>query len=223
MARTARADYRRSLKVTSLPLPDPEAAARAALLVLEADDADGRALAGQRLLDLLSAQAGIPTPELVVPDDRQPHRRKGTRIVYSLQGDYRRRQPSPADPKVARGGKPLGRIRVPHRTPARGDVVKAGAFLHTLLHEFCHHHDAEALGLWRSFHTAGFYARLRDLRSQIEPSEGSGRREPLSPLAGSVSRRRRAAGGRRGKTPPQREEPKQPGLFSSLLALFKTT
>ncbi len=57
---------------------------------------------------------------------------------------------------------------MPNRTPARGDVVRASAFLNTLLHEFCHHYDAEALGLSRSFHTAGFYARLRHLRDQIE-------------------------------------------------------
>ena len=221
MARTARADYRRSLKVTTLPLPDPEAAACAALLVIEAEDADGRALAGQRLLDLLSAQTAIPTPELVVPDDRQPHRRKGTRIVYSLQGDYRRRQPSPADPKVARGGKPLGRIRVPHRTPARGDVVKPGAFLHTLLHEFCHHHDAEALGLGRSFHTAGVYARLRDLRSQVEPPVGAGPRRPISPLAEAVSRRRRTAAKSSARgTAPVSPEPTGPMTIWETLRSF---
>jgi hypothetical protein len=167
MARTRRTDYVRSNRQTSLPLPDPETAARMAGTLLAAADAAGRQSAGQRLLDLLAAQTGIPTPELVVPDASQPHRRAGGRIVYSLQGDYRRRQPSPADPSVARGGRPLGRVRVLHRTPARGAVVKATAFLNTLLHEFCHHHDAEALGLLRSFHTAGFYARVRDLRSQV--------------------------------------------------------
>jgi hypothetical protein len=229
MARTAKADYQRSLKVTALRLPDREAAARAALLVLDAPDAAARLAAGQRLLDLLAAQASISTPELVVPDSNQPHRRSGGRIVYSLQGDYRRRQPSAQDRTVARGGKPLGRIRVPHRTPARGDVVRPSAFLHTLLHEFCHHHDAEALGLYRSFHTAGFYARLRDLRSQVEPPAGSERREPLSPLAGAVSRRRspRAArsepGASRRGPAASIEKPRQLGLFSSILALFKTT
>ena len=167
MARTRRADYDRSNRLTTLRLPDPEAAGRAARAVLDASDAGLRQAAGQRLLDLLSAQTGIRTPELLVPDAHQPHRRKGSRIVYSLQGDYRRRQPSPADPSVARGGKPLGRIRVPHRTPARGDMVRPSAFLHTLLHEFCHHHDAEGLGLLRSFHTAGFYARVRHLREQV--------------------------------------------------------
>jgi hypothetical protein len=169
VARTAKADYLRSNRLTTLALPFPEPAARAAERVLAAADAPERHAAGQRLLDLLSAQAAIPTPELVVPDERQPHRRARGRIVYSLQGDYRRRRPSPADPTTARGGKPLGRIRVPHLTPGRGDVVRPAAFLHTLLHEFCHHHDVEALKLLRSFHTAGFHARLRHLRSQLEP------------------------------------------------------
>lgn len=216
MARTARADYQRSLKVTALPLPDPAAAARAARHVLDARDAAGRLAAGQRLLDLLAAQTSIATPELVVPDAPQPHRRKGGRIVYSLQGDYRRRQPSRDDPAVARGGRPLGRIRVPHLTPARGDVVRPGAFLHTLLHEFCHHHDAEALGLFRSFHTAGFYARLRDLRSQVEPPE-------TAAAPGATRAAGRTAGSRRaGKASSATSaRPAQPGLWSVIRAVFK--
>ena len=166
MARTRRADYTRSNRIRTLPLTDPEAAARAAQRLL-----------GSELVGLLAAQAGITAPELVVPDEHQPHRRRDGRIVYSLQGDYRRRQPSPHDPNVARAGKPLGRIRVPNRTPARGDIVRPSAFLNTLLHEFCHHHDAEALGLVRSFHTGGFYARLRHLRDQIEAGVGDGLEE----------------------------------------------
>lgn len=211
MARTARADYQRSLRITGMGLPDPAAAARIALTVLDAEDAEGRRAAGQRLLDLLSSQTSIPTPELVVPDTNQPHRRSRGRIVYSLQGDYRRRRPSAQDPGVARGGKPLGRIRVPHRTPARGDMVRPTAFLHTLLHEFCHHHDAEALGLLRSFHTAGFYARLRDLRSQVEPPIDL---VPRDRLAGSVPRQTRAP--RSPRAPEERL-----GLFRSLFSVFK--
>jgi hypothetical protein len=168
MARTRKADYDRSNRLTRLPLRDPAAAARVAQTVLEARDAAGRQASGQRLIDALAAQTGIPTPEVVVPDQSQPHRRSGGRIVYSLQGDYRRRRPTEADPSVARGGRPLGRIRVLHRTPARGAMVKPEAFLHTLLHEFCHHHDAEALGLLRSFHTKGFYSRLKHLRAQTD-------------------------------------------------------
>jgi hypothetical protein len=174
MARTRRADYTRSNRIRTLPLSDPEVAAWASQKLLNARDALSRRLLGSELLSVLAAQTGVAVPELVVPDEHQPHRRSGGRIVYSLQGDYRRRLPSPEDPRVARGGRPLGRIRVPNRTPARGDVVRPTAFLNTLLHEFCHHHDGEALGLVRSFHTSGFYARLRHLRDQIEAGAGDG-------------------------------------------------
>ena len=174
MARTRRADYQRSNRIRTLPLHDPEEAALAAQRLLRTHDASGRLRLGAELLAVLSAQAGIGAPELVVPDEHQPHRRSGGRIVYSLQGDYRRRSPSPGDPAVARGGRPLGRIRVLNRTPARGDVVRSTAFLNTLLHEFCHHHDAERLGILHSFHTSGFYARLRHVRDQIEAGRGDG-------------------------------------------------
>src|SRR5258706_5870206 len=134
MARTRRADYARSNRIRTLPLTDLEAAALAARGLLGARDAGERHATGARLLGVLAAQTGVAVPELVVPDEHQPHRRSGGRIVYSLQGDYRRRLPSPENPRVARGGRPLGRIRVPNRTPARGDVVRPTAFLHTLLH-----------------------------------------------------------------------------------------
>jgi hypothetical protein len=167
MARTRLADYRRSNRIRVLTLSGAGEAAALARRLLGVHDALSRRVIGGDLLAALSAAAGVGVPELAVPDEHQPHRRDGGRIVYSLQGDYRRRAPSPADPRVARGGRPLGRIRVLNRTPARGDVVRPSAFLNTLLHEFCHHHDAEALGLLRSFHTSGFYARLRHLKSRL--------------------------------------------------------
>jgi hypothetical protein len=167
MAATRRSEYLRSNRILDLPLTRPGAAAAESRRLLTVHDALSRRVIGTELLAALSEAAGIPAPELVVPDEHQPHRRSDGRIVYSLQGDYRRRRPSAADPSRARGGRPLGRIRVPNRTPARGDVVRPSAFLNTLLHEFCHHHDTEALRLSRSFHTAGFYARLRHLREQL--------------------------------------------------------
>ncbi|HUD71612.1 MAG TPA: hypothetical protein VMQ62_06580 [Dongiaceae bacterium] len=208
MARTRKADYDRSNRVTRLALRDSSAATIAADGVLAAGDAAGRQAAGQRLIDLLAAQTGIPTPEVVVPDQAQPHRRAGGRIVYSLQGDYRRRQPSPADSSVARGGRPLGRIRVLHRTPARGAVVKPEAFLHTLLHEFCHHHDAESLGLLRSFHTKGFYARLRQLREQ---TAAAGRDDRASAAPAPALPRGRAVAAR-----TRRRRPTQPAAAPML-------
>ena len=167
MARTRRSEYQKSNRHRDLPLPDPGPVTQSARRLLEAEEAASRRRLGAELLALIAAKTGVPVPELVVPDLQQPHRRRGGRIVYSMQGEYSRRVPSRDDPRVARGGKPLGRIRILNRTPARGNVVRGTAFLNTLLHEFCHHHDTEALGLERSFHTAGFYARIRHLRDQI--------------------------------------------------------
>lgn len=168
MARTHKVDYARSNRIRTIRLPDVRETAEAARRLLAVRDATSRRLYGQQVLAALARQTGVSVPELVVPDDPQPHRRAGGRIVYSQQGEYRRRQPSPADPRVARGGKPLGRIRMHNRTPARAAPVRADAFLHTLLHEFCHHHDDEGLKLLQSFHTAGFFARVRHLREQIQ-------------------------------------------------------
>lgn len=201
MARTHRSEYLRSNACRTLPLPDPAGAAQAAARLLEVSEAGSRRALGEALLVNLCRQTGIPAPELVVPDLHQPHSRRGRRIVYSLQGVYTRRTPSEDDPRQARGGRPLGRIRVPNRTPARGDIVRPTAFLHTLLHEFCHHHDAEAMGLSRSFHTAGFYDRLRHLRGQMAPqtlaavttagrrmAAGSGARSPRPGRAAATRR-----------------------------------
>jgi hypothetical protein len=168
VARTHKTDYVRSNRIRTIPLPDAREAAGAARRLLAVRDATSRRLYGQQILAALALQTGVTAPELVVPDDPQPHRRTRGRIVYSQQGEYRRREPTSDDPRVARGGKPLGRIRMHNRTPARAAPVRGDAFLHTLLHEFCHHHDEEGLGLLQSFHTAGFFSRVRHLRQQLE-------------------------------------------------------
>ena len=189
-----------------MQLGDPAPAADAARRLLAADSADARLAVGCDLLARLAEQTGVSVPELVVPDEHQPHRRRGGRIVYSLQGEYNRRSPTAADPRVARGGKPLGRIRVINRTPARGDVVRPSAFLHTLLHEFCHHHDAEALDLHSSFHTSGFYARLRHLREQIgDPSLRQPRRSMARSHGATPGRTIRQASS--GRVVPGRRRP----------------
>ncbi len=178
MARTRRSEYQKSNRHRDLPLPDPGPVTQGAQRLLKAEDSESRRRLGAELLALLAVRTGVRVPELVVPDVQQPHRRRGGRIVYSMQGEYTRRVRSRDDPRVARGGKPLGRIRILNRTPARGNVVRGTAFLHTLLHEFCHHHDAEALGLERSFHTAGFYARIRHLRDQIATGSAAAEEAP---------------------------------------------
>ncbi len=191
MARTRRSEYQKSNRHRTLLLSDPDAVRVAARRLLTARDAQTRQRLGAELLARLASSTGVSAPELVVPDAQQPHQREGGRIVYSVQGEYRRRSPSPDDPRVARGGKPRGRMRILNRTPARGDIVRSSAFLNTLLHEFCHHHDAEALGLENSFHTSGFYARIRHLREQIgaEPVARAPRARVRRGVGGGVSAR----------------------------------
>ena len=55
------------------------------------------------------------------------------------------------------------RIRVWMRTAVFGKVTSFRGLLHTLLHEFCHHLDREALGFCDTPHTRGFHARVDDL------------------------------------------------------------
>src|SRR3989442_3796724 len=116
MARTRRADYHKSNRIRTLPLAGPEEAARAAHRLLAARDAMSRRVLGSELIAVLAAQTGIAVPELVVPDEHQPHRRSGGRIVYSLQGDYLRRAPSPHQLRVARAGEHPAPDPAPTRT-----------------------------------------------------------------------------------------------------------
>src|SRR5258706_9370656 len=131
MARTRRADYARSNRIRTLPLTDLEAAALAARGLLGARDAGERHATGARLLGVLAAQTGIGVPELVVPDEHQPHRRSGGRVVYSLPGGYPRPPPPPHDPPPAPGGPPPGRIPAPHPPPAPRAPGRAPPLPHT--------------------------------------------------------------------------------------------
>jgi hypothetical protein len=46
-------------------------------------------------------------------------------------------------------------------------VISPKVFLNTLLHEWVHHFDFAGLRLPRSPHTAGFFARLRELADAL--------------------------------------------------------
>jgi hypothetical protein len=54
----------------------------------------------------------------------------------------------------------------PHLSPHRGPAARHR--LNTLLHEWTHHYDFHGLRLPRSYHTAGFFARLRALADALE-------------------------------------------------------
>ena len=60
------------------------------------------------------------------------------------------------------------RIRIYHRTAVQQRVISSKVFLNTLLHEWVHHYDFHGLRLPRSYHTSGFFARLRALADALE-------------------------------------------------------
>jgi hypothetical protein len=155
------ATYRRSQSATGLPV-QPSAVARGlALRIIDSgDDPRERKRLGQLLVDELDALAGLPHCELVVADRAQVHSHNGQRLQSKTYGYYRC--------TFADGAVKSARIRIYHKTAVRQQVITTKVFLNTLLHEWEHHHDFAGLRLARSPHTAGFYARLRELAGALE-------------------------------------------------------
>ncbi len=163
-ARWASSDsaYRRSQRATGAPVRPSPVARGLALRVLGAGaDPGERERIGQHLLDELCRTAGLPDCRLVVADRPQVHRHDGRRLQSKTYGYYTFR----ADPQ---GGLAWARIRIYHRTAVQQRVITAKVFLNTLLHEWVHHSDFHGLKLPRSYHTAGFFKRLRALADALE-------------------------------------------------------
>jgi hypothetical protein len=146
----ARRDFDRSDALTRLDvLPDArELQARASLLERALATADGRAvrIECESVLDLLARTYGIGRPRLRVLGARPRSVWEGGHS--ELFGDYDFEQK---------------RIRVWMRTAVYAKVTSFRGLLHTLLHEFCHHLDREALDFPETPHTRGFHARVDDL------------------------------------------------------------
>jgi hypothetical protein len=178
--------YRRSQRVTGLPVR-PSAVARglALQLISAGDDAHERRRLGQLLLGELCAGAGVGPVELVIADRPQVHQHDGKRLQSRTYGYYRC--------WFEEGEVSRARIRIYHRTAVRGQVVAAKVFLNTLLHEWVHHFDFTALRLARSPHTAGFYSRLRALAEALSvgmvmPPDPDDRTAPVGRAASAAAR-----------------------------------
>jgi hypothetical protein len=157
------AAYRRSNATLRLPVRPSLAARQLATGLLAAGDDPGiRQRLGQDLLQALSTTARIAPPILSVPDCPQIHTLAGARLRSKTYGDYQCLASSrgAVDP----------RIRIFHRTAIKQQAVSPKVFLHTLLHEWCHHHDIASLKLGRSLHTRGFYTRLHLLCDELFPT-----------------------------------------------------
>jgi hypothetical protein len=154
--------YRRSQQATGVPVRPSAIARGLTLRVLDVgDEASERERIAQHLVDELSRAAGLPPCQVVVPDRPQVHRHDGRRLQSKTYGYYSCRLD-------AQGGVAWARIRIYHRTAVQQRVISAKVFLNTLLHEWLHHYDFHGLRLPRSYHTSGFFARLRALAEALE-------------------------------------------------------
>jgi hypothetical protein len=145
-----RKQYEASDARLTLALPNAEifqAAARALAEALAVGRPAGVKRAGLALLQLLAERYQVSRPGLSVLGMRPQTVVEGQ---YSMElfGDY-----TPSTKK----------IRVWMRTAVLGKVTSFRGLLNTLLHEFCHHLDVEALGLPDTPHTRGFYHRIDGL------------------------------------------------------------
>jgi hypothetical protein len=104
----------------------------------------------QELLNQLADAAGIPRPTFKLKDTAYAKFRGG-RAVWKLYGTCERD----------------GTITVAYKTAVRRKVFAFLTFFDTVVHEFMHHFDDRKLRLARSFHTRGFYLRVRALREAL--------------------------------------------------------
>ena len=155
------AAYTRSQRATGLPVRPTSVTRGLALRIVGAsEDHRERMRLAQLLIDDLDAVAGLPPCRVTVADRAQAHRHDGQRLQSKTYGYY---QCAFTDGEVANA-----RIRIYHRTAVRQQVISPKVFLNTVLHEWMHHFDFAGLGLDRSPHTAGFYARLRALAEALD-------------------------------------------------------
>ena len=106
--------------------------------------------ATQAVIDLLCAAARVPAARLSL-QDRAYAEFRGDKAVVKLYGLCA----------------PDGTISLAFRTAVRRKVFAFKTYVNTLAHEFMHHYDHQRLELGASFHTRGFYQRVRDLVGQL--------------------------------------------------------
>lgn len=107
--------------------------------------------ATQAILDLLCEAARVPRATLKLKDTAYAKFRGG-RAVWKLYGTCDKD----------------GTITIAFKTAVKRQVFAFKTFLNTVVHEFMHHYDHMGLRLAASFHTSGFYHRVRDLYGKLQ-------------------------------------------------------
>ena len=144
-------NYKKSNAITTTDFPISREARKLSKILLKKKQTDTRQKYSTELLDELTDLAEIDVVNVKVSDAKQYHARSKGRIVMRQYGYY--------DPERKY-------IYITNRTAARGQLLAPKTFFDTLIHEWVHHYDHQKLGL-RSIHTAGFYARLKDLKEKL--------------------------------------------------------
>lgn len=165
--------YDASCRLTSVPLPEPDAAAQRAR-ELESALATGDVMAVQRaaarLVNRICDSLGVQRPSVEVLSKRPRSR------TSELHGLYTHEE----------GERPV--LQVWMRTAAHRQVVAFRTFLRTLLHETLHHLDYAYFKLPDSMHTEGFYARESSLARQlVGASRPRPRREAPAPTPSAAT------------------------------------
>lgn len=158
-----KAVYRKSARVTTLPLPDPQELQKLVMQLktsLEKEDAAGVHQAASELCQETCRVLGVESVRVKVLSKRPNHSGE------ELMGTYSEREDRPAE------------IVVWMRTAKRKQVVVVKTFLRTLLHELCHHLDYTLLKLDDSFHTEGFFRRESHLFSQLYSEPPKPKKKP---------------------------------------------
>lgn len=146
-----KSNYEKSNDTTTIKIPISTEAQRLTSLLLRSKEEKERQTLGDKLLDELADLAQIDIVNLKISEARQYHKKRNGKIAMKQYGYY----------------KPGSKyIFISNRTAVRGQILAPKTFLDTLLHEWTHHYDHQKLSL-NSIHTAGFYARLKDLKEKL--------------------------------------------------------
>lgn len=135
----------------SVDFPISAEAKRLTRALLKSKETGDRQVLSDALLDELADMAQIDIVKLKISDAKQYHKKSGGRVTFKQYGYYK---PGSAY------------IYINNKTAVRGQILAPKTFVDTLLHEWLHHYETVGLGL-NSIHSAGFYGRLKDLKTKL--------------------------------------------------------
>ena len=146
-----KSNYQKSNAITKVKFKISGEAKHLTALLLKSKTETKRQKLSSDLLDELADLARIDVANVKVSKAKQYHKRYKGRVVSKQYGYYRPQS---------------NYIYINNRTAVRGQILAPKTFVDTLLHEWLHHYDFKKLKL-NSIHTAGFYARLKDLKTKL--------------------------------------------------------